>query len=104
MWSSPIERFRIIGFLEGFSLIVLLFFAMPMKYWANYPIVVTIIGSLHGLLFTIYVLAIFYITYKIRWSFKWMAGAFLVAFIPFGNLVLDKKLKKLQYIKKPKPY
>lgn len=97
MLNTPIGRFRLMGFLEGVSLLVLLFIAMPLKYWADLPEVVTFVGSLHGLLFILYVLMIAYVTFKIRWSFLWVTSALAVAFIPFGNLVLDAKLRKSRY-------
>ena len=94
MFRSPIDFFRTMGFIEGTTLIVLLFIAMPLKYWAGYPEVVTITGSIHGFFFILYVLTIAYVTLKIRWNYKWMVSAVLVAFIPFGNYILDIKLQK----------
>ena len=45
------ERLRITAILEGWSLIILLAIAMPLKYFAGRPEAVSIIGMLHGLLF-----------------------------------------------------
>jgi integral membrane protein len=85
------------GLLEGLSLLILIFIAMPLKYFAGFPEVVTFVGSIHGMLFVMYVFTIAYVTIKIRWSFVWITSAFAVAFIPFGNLVLDAKLRKSRY-------
>ena len=98
MPKTPIDQFRIIGFIEGASLIVLLFIAMPLKYAANIPEAVTFVGSLHGFLFILYLFIIAYTTLKVRWSFKWIVSAVAVAFIPFGNFLLDMFLKKSQYV------
>ncbi|MGY3715511.1 DUF3817 domain-containing protein [Sutcliffiella cohnii] len=98
MPKTPIDQFRIIGFIEGASLIVLLFIAMPLKYVANIPEAVTFVGSLHGFLFILYLFIIGYTTLKVRWSFKWIVSAIAVAFIPFGNFLLDMFLKKSQYV------
>ncbi|QSS99501.1 DUF3817 domain-containing protein [Pontibacillus sp. ALD_SL1] len=95
MLSSPINKFRLMGFLEGLSLLILLFIAMPLKYIVGYPEAVTYVGSLHGVLFIMYLATIAYVTLKIRWSFIWISSAIAVAFVPFGNLVLDKKVRKL---------
>jgi integral membrane protein len=95
--QTPIGRFRLMGFLEGLSLLVLLFIAMPLKYFADLPQVVTIVGALHGGLFIGYLLIIAYTTYKIRWSILWAIFAVVVAFIPFGNIILDAKLKKSEF-------
>jgi len=36
--KTPLGRLRIIGFIEGISYLVLLFIAMPLKYWAGLPL------------------------------------------------------------------
>lgn len=41
MLHTPIGRLRTMGFIEGMSLLVLLFIAMPLKYWAHHPLAVT---------------------------------------------------------------
>jgi integral membrane protein len=61
-----LKLFRIIAFLEGTSLLLLLFFAMPMKYYFQEPIYVRSIGMAHGILFVIYF--IFAIMLKIEYS------------------------------------
>ncbi|WP_174727012.1 DUF3817 domain-containing protein [Mesobacillus harenae] len=94
MNNTTLGRFRLMGFLEGLSLLVLLFIAMPLKYAAGFPEAVTFVGSLHGFLFVLYLIIIAYTTFKIRWSIKWVISAIAVAFIPFGNLILDNFLKK----------
>jgi integral membrane protein len=94
MLKTAIERFRLSGFVEGASLLILLFIAMPLKYIAGFPEAVTVVGSLHGFFFVVYVLVIGYTTLKIRWHFKWVFSALAVAFIPFGNLILDRYIKR----------
>ncbi|RSD28884.1 DUF3817 domain-containing protein [Mesobacillus subterraneus] len=82
------------GLIEGGSLLVLVFIAMPLKYWAGIPEAVRLVGSLHGFFFILYVLMIVYTTFKIRWSLFWAVSAFVVAFIPFGNMILDRFLPR----------
>ncbi|MBT2756984.1 DUF3817 domain-containing protein [Mesobacillus foraminis] len=93
MLKSTIGQFRLMGFIEGTSLLVLLFIAMPLKYLAGLPEAVKVVGSVHGFCFILYLFVIAYTTFKIRWSLKWMVSSVLVAFIPFGNIVLDRFLK-----------
>ena len=50
-----LKFFKIIALLEGTSLLLLLLFAMPMKYIAGDPIYVKNIGMAHGILFILYV-------------------------------------------------
>ncbi|CAM3927220.1 DUF3817 domain-containing protein [Paenibacillus alkaliterrae] len=92
MFKTAIGRLRFIGFYEGISFLVLLLIAMPLKYWADIPQVVTVVGGLHGLLFVLYVLAVLNVWITHRWSFVKVALAVIASFLPFGPFVLDRKL------------
>ncbi|TWT02502.1 DUF3817 domain-containing protein [Planomicrobium sp. CPCC 101079] len=93
MFKNALEQFRVMGFLEGTSLLVLLFIAMPLKYGFDLPEVVSVVGAIHGGLFTLYCLVIVYATFVVKWPIRFAVGAVAVAFIPFGNFVLDSRLK-----------
>ncbi|PSL40282.1 integral membrane protein [Planomicrobium soli] len=93
MLKNALEQFRVMGFLEGSSLLILLFIAMPLKYGFDLPEAVSIVGAIHGGLFTLYCAAIVYVTFVVKWPFRFAIGAVIVAFIPFGNFVLDNRLK-----------
>lgn len=96
MIKTALGRLRIIGFYEGISFLVLLLIAMPLKYWADIPQVVTVVGGLHGLLFVLYMLAVLHVWIAHRWSIFKVAAACIAAFLPFGTFVLDKKLLRNQ--------
>ncbi|GIO04135.1 DUF3817 domain-containing protein [Brevibacillus reuszeri] len=96
MMNTPLGRFRVIGILEGISYLVLLGIAMPLKYFLDVPAAVKIVGALHGLLFVLYILALAHVTLKNRWSIIRVIGAFIASLLPFGNFVLDARLKKEQ--------
>lgn len=96
MFKNALKHFRFIGILEGSSLVILLFIAMPLKYWFNMPQAVTIIGTIHGYIFLVYMVAIVYAMIAVKWPFRFTIGAVLSAFIPFGNFVLDSRLKGLE--------
>jgi integral membrane protein len=95
MLKKPVHILRIMGILDGISLLILIGVAMPLKYMADLPIFVTIIGGLHGFIFTLYVLSILYTTIRVRWNIVWSIIAFAAAFVPLGNFIFDIKLKKL---------
>lgn len=104
MSIHPIRFLRMMGVLDGLSLITLLFIAMPLKYFADLPLFVTINGSLHGGIFILYVIAIMIVQLRIQWNFGWSFLAVLVAFIPFGNFIFELKLKKMQELFQTKPF
>ena len=91
--KNSLKNFRIMGLVEGGSLLILLFIAMPLKYFVEMPEAVSIVGPIHGALFSVYILFIAYMTFIARWPFRFSIGAFAAAFIPFGNFILDKRLE-----------
>ncbi|MFD2118090.1 DUF3817 domain-containing protein [Paenibacillus yanchengensis] len=93
MLQKPITLLRITGFFDGMSLLILLAIAMPLKYAGGVDIAVTIAGSIHGVIFMAYVLAIAYAALRVKWNIKWSLAGLVVAVIPFGNFVYDRKLK-----------
>ena len=89
-----INTFRKISLAEGCSLLVLLLIAMPLKYFFNFPEAVKVVGWIHGVLFILYVVMLLVLEIKYRWSFLFLAGAFVASLIPFGTFVLDRFLKE----------
>ena len=89
-----LQNFRIVAFLEGMSFVVLLFVAMPLKYMLDLPIAVRVVGSIHGLLFVIFVAALVRVAFERRWPLRRSAVAFVASCVPFGTFVLDRALKR----------
>ena len=87
-------RLRLTGLAEGLSLLVLLFIAMPLKYWAGKPEAVKITGWIHGVLFVLFMAGILWAYNRWNWKFKTLVLAFLAAFFPFGTFLFDAWLKK----------
>ncbi len=92
--DNLIKQLRIVGMAEGTSFLVLLFVAMPLKYFAGYPIAVTIAGSIHGFLFILYCVALARAASSLGWNMGKNIEVFIAAIYPFGTFILDPKLKK----------
>ena len=86
--------FRIVAFLEGFSWITLLFFAVPMKYIWNVELYVQKIGMAHGVLFIVYIVLAIFLQLKINWSRNHLLIILIGSIVPFGFLYVDKKCLK----------
>lgn len=91
---KPVESLRKIGNAEGLSYLLLLGVAMPLKYMANMPEAVRILGSVHGFLFVAFMIALGRVWLQVKWPYDKIAMAFLLSIIPFGTFYLDKKLKE----------
>ncbi|MFM7671057.1 MAG: DUF3817 domain-containing protein [Bacteroidota bacterium] len=85
------RRFRRIAQWEGYSYLALLGIAMPLKYLADLPMSVTIVGSIHGFLFVAMGILALDVKKEAKHPSMWIITAFLASIIPFGTFYWDKK-------------
>jgi len=78
------------GKIEGYSYLLLLLVAMPLKYIWDIPEWVRIIGMVHGVLFVIFMVMIFLMIQKKVFSLSKGIIAFLLSLVPFGTFFLHK--------------
>lgn len=92
--NSNIGRLRVVTLLEGVSFILLVFVAMPLKYLADLPMMVKVVGGIHGLLFVAFLLLILIVLIEKRITFMNSVWLFISSLIPFGTFVADHKILK----------
>ncbi|HEY6902458.1 MAG TPA: DUF3817 domain-containing protein [Puia sp.] len=94
--NTRIGRLELLGYLEGLSLLLLLFVAVPIKYWAGNPAMVRTLGPLHGALFLWYIFQTLSIGVEQRWQFQKTTWKVLIAcIIPFGTFYIGRQLRKV---------
>jgi integral membrane protein len=91
---SELKQLRWVALLEGVSFVLLLFVAMPLKYWAGLPLAVRVVGSVHGLLFVLFVFVLVRAAVERSWPARRWAVALLSSLVPFGTFVFDRSLKR----------
>ena len=85
------QWFRIMGWLEGISFLVLLLIAMPLKYMGGNPMAVKAVGPVHGGLFLAYVLLASIVADQKSWMPKVRVLSYLAAVLPLGTFWFEKK-------------
>lgn len=88
---SLLSIFRIIALLEGVSYILLLFVATPIKYFADNPTYVRLLGMPHGLLFIAYIAIAVLLKPEQQWNKRTFLVILAASLIPFGTFYVDKK-------------
>ena len=83
-------QLRHIGLVEGTSTPLLFLVAMPLTFAADMPKAVSIVGMIHGVLFTLYVIALIRAALALKRPFKWSAKVFIAAIIPFIHSSLSE--------------
>jgi len=91
-YDSTIKNFLLTGKIEGYSYLILLFIAMPLKYVYDLPIYVRIAGAVHGFLFVVFVITILLMLRKKHFDLENGIYAFLLSLVPFGTFFLKRLL------------
>ncbi len=90
--SSAKYHLRASGLIEGISYLLLLFIAMPLKYWAGIPDFVRYVGAVHGGLFIWYMVSLIWAKLTLNLTFSQAIWAFAASLVPFGTFYADSRI------------
>lgn len=93
MDTKVIKKFSLINTAEGYSYLLLLFVAMPLKYMLGFAVAVKIAGMLHGILFIAFCILLVQAWQEARWSFRENVILFIASLIPFGTFYTKKRIQ-----------
>ncbi|MFZ5553249.1 MAG: DUF3817 domain-containing protein [Bacteroidota bacterium] len=93
-----ITIFRITGFLEGLSYLLLLGVGVPLKYTAGNESWVKALGLPHGILFMAFLILLFVYGTEKKWKASHYISGFLASILPFGTFYFDYKLLKKETV------
>jgi len=94
-FKSTIGWYRVLGFIDGISLLILVFVALPLNRIWHQPELTKILGPIHGGIFILFAIFSIYMALKYQWS--WKREVVLVTascFVPFVTFYLDLKILK----------
>ena len=87
-------RYRIIAWVVGVVLLVLVLVGMPLKYIGDNDSVVAVVGPIHGFLFIVYVVLTFDLGRRARWTLGRMVLVMLAGTIPFLSFWTERKVSR----------
>ncbi len=96
MSFSALTRFRFMAYATGIMLLVLVFVAMPLKYLADEPGLVDLIGPVHGLLYFVYVVIVLDLAFRRRWSIWRALLVMLAGTVPFASFVAERRVTRAE--------
>jgi integral membrane protein len=93
--NTQLGRLRVVSYLEGITLLLLLGVAVPLKHWGSDPSMVKLIGPVHGILFLLFIISTLSVGVEQQWKFKETTWKVLIAcIIPFGTFYIDRHILK----------
>lgn len=92
LFTTSLGRFRLVSALEGWSFLILLGIAMPLKYIWQEPWLVQNVGMAHGLLFVLYLLLVLQNKLELGWDWRKTLLAMALSVVPFGTFYVARRM------------
>jgi integral membrane protein len=92
---ASLLRYRVLAYTTAVLLIVLVFVGVPLQLAANRPQVVNVVGTLHGILYIVYLFTAFDLTRRMRLRITQMAMVLLAGTVPFCAIIAERLLTRM---------
>ncbi|BCJ60615.1 DUF3817 domain-containing protein [Micromonospora endophytica] len=92
---AALTRYRVIAWIVGVVLILLVVIGMPLKYGFDEPIVVETVGQAHGFLYMVYLVAAWDLSRRANWPLKRMILVMLAGTVPFLSFWAERRVSSL---------
>lgn len=90
--SLALKAYRIAAWVTGVGLLVLVFYAMPMKYFFDTPGPVAVVGMLHGFLYMIYIVCALLLAERARFTPVFALLVLVAGTIPICSFIAERKV------------
>ena len=92
--AAALQRYRVMANVVGVLLILLICVAVPLKYFADMPGPVVVLGTAHGWLYALFFLSAVDLGLRAKWSWKRLILIALAGTIPFLSFVAERSATK----------
>jgi integral membrane protein len=90
--AGTLTRFRVMAYVVGVMLLVLVLVAVPLRYAAGIPEVSKVVSPVHGFLYIVYLVAAFDLALKARWTAKGTLLVLLAGVVPFLSFWAERRV------------
>ena len=91
---AALGRYRVMAWVVGVLRLVLTLVAMPLKYLADVPEPVTVVGIAHGFLYAVFFLVTLDLAVRARWRPLSALVVVVAGTIPFLSFVAERKVTR----------
>jgi integral membrane protein len=101
--GAALIRYRVMAYVVGVALVLLVAVGVPLKYLADQPQLVATVGPLHGFLFMVYLVAAFDVGRRAGWSLVRMGLVMIAGTIPFLSFYAERQVTRWHRHAQPAP-
>jgi integral membrane protein len=88
--AAALQRYRVMANVVGVLLILLIVVAVPLKYLADIPTPVTVLGTAHGWLYALFFLSAVDLAVRAKWSIRGAVLTILAGTVPFLSFYAER--------------
>jgi integral membrane protein len=92
--ATALRNYRVAAWVTGIGLLVLVFVAMPLKYFLGEPRPVALVGMLHGFLYMVYIVCTLILAERCRWRPLEAVVILLAGTIPIASFVAERQVTR----------
>jgi integral membrane protein len=90
--DGALVRYRVMTFIVGSALIILVFLGVPLQLWAHFDVVAKVEGTIHGYLYLVYLFTAADVARRARWHLGRILAVVLSGFVPFLAFVVEHRV------------
>jgi integral membrane protein len=87
-------RYRVMTYVVGSALIVLVYVGVPLQVWANFSLVAKVEGTIHGYLYLVYLFTAADLARRAHWRLGRILAVVLSGFVPGLAFVVEHRVVK----------
>ncbi|OLT18991.1 hypothetical protein BJF78_36425 [Pseudonocardia sp. CNS-139] len=90
--ETALRNYRISAWVTGIGLLVLVFIAMPLKYFFGQPELTSVVGVTHGFLYMIYIVCTLLLAERCRWRPLDALLILVAGTVPVASFVAERRV------------
>jgi integral membrane protein len=90
--ETALLAYRIAAWVTGVGLVILVFVAMPLKYFFGQPLLVAIVGMAHGFLYMAYIVITLLLAERCRWRPVDALVILVAGTIPLASFFAERRV------------
>jgi integral membrane protein len=92
--EGALGRYKLMAYIVGSGLIILVFIGIPLQAWAGAPQVARYVGVAHGFLYIAYLMAALDLARRARFTLLQMAAMVGAGFLPFLAFIIERRVER----------
>lgn len=89
-----LARYRVMAYVVGTMLVLLVFVAIPLQYGANIPQVAVVVAPIHGYLYIVYLITGADLARKDHWRLGRIILVVAAGFVPFVAFIVEHRVTR----------